>query len=486
MNASSLPSRTRAWNNALIASPGALDLDIPAVNIEGTIPKALFGGSLLSNGPGWNVIGGVNAHPFDGHGYVRRFHFAEDGSVKVRARFIETPSYLAEAKANRLMHRGFATNLDGAFWRNFGFGPGRNVANTTITRWNGRLLAGWENGAPYSLDPETLATHGEEHFDGAIKGLATLAHMKFDAAKDRLILCAVKRGRMTGLTFREVDRAGRVVHTHDAELGNFPFTHDYAMTSKWIVLGGNPLKFKPAELAKMLLGTSSLLRSLATNPEAPSVIHLISRDGGPMRTVTLPGPAWIIHYGNAFERDGDVIVDASAFSAFEFGEEFGFSGPKLPFDPTKMEVRGKQSLYRITIPRDATAAKWELLCDYGIDFPRFHPQHEGVETPALFGATRADQRYSDPFDSLIRVDLLNRDRVDVWTAKDDQFTGEPIFVPDPSRPDHGHVLSVVSDGSKLESLLHVFDAQKLSAGPIASVKLPLLPMAFHGDWDAAA
>jgi len=486
MSPSAIPAehRVEAWNRSLAAHPGELDLHVPASAIDGAVPTALRGGRLLSNGPGWNVIGGVTLHPFDGHGYVRAFRLEPDGSVRLTARFVRTPSYLAEAAAGRLVDRGLATNLPGSVWRNIRRGRVRNVANTTITRRGDRLLAGWEGGAPYALDARTLETRGEETFGGALEGQATLAHTKREARTGRLVTFGLENGPTLRFTIRELDRDDRLWATHRAQAPGPAFVHDFAITPGWVVVGANPLRMRPAGIAGWLLGTSTLLSSLETDTRAPGALHLVSRSSGATRTVTLPGAGWIVHFGNAFEREGTVIVDACVLPRFVFGEEFGYAGPSRPFDPTLPERRGKQTLYRITIPAGATDARWGPLAPHGVDFPRFHPDHEGLETPALFGATRADTRYSDPFDSLIRVDLLDRDRPpSLWTVPESTFVGEPVFVPAADRPAAGHVLAIVSRALDDRSELVILDALAIGKGPIAVVPLPLLPVAFHGDWD---
>jgi carotenoid cleavage dioxygenase-like enzyme len=478
--------RAKSWNLALAANPGPLDVRVDAAQVEGRVPEALFGGRLLSNGPGWNVIGGVTVHPFDGHGYVRAFSFERAGSVRLTARHVETPAFVKERASGKLEVRGLATNLEGPFWRNLAFGPPRNVANTTITRWGTQLLAGWEGGAPYALDAQTLETRGEATLGGALTGQATLAHFKRDAATDRLVTCSLTMGRFAGFTFREFDRAERLVSTATAAFDGMHFAHDFAMSERWFVLGSNPLRPKVLEFARTLVGQSTLLRSIEADRQAPPALLLVPRGGGPSRTVRLPAPGWVVHFGNAFERDGALIIDASVFHDFGFGEEFGYQGPHAPFDPTRPEARGPQTLYRITVPAGASEATWAPLCPHGVDFPRFHPLHEGRETPALFGATRADTRFSDPFDSIIRVDLLDRERPpSLWTTgRDTTFVGEPVFVPDPQQPAAGHVLVLVSDGVGARTSLVVLDATALERGPLAVVPLPLLPIAFHGDWDA--
>lgn len=481
-------ARTTSWNVAMGASPGPLDLTVPPSHVDGQIPTALRGGRALSNGPGWTHIGGRMAHPFDGHGFVRSFELQPDGGVRLRAEFVQTPSYVAEREAGRLLHRGLATNVSDRFWENIRFGPRRNVANTTITRWGDQLLAGWEAGAPHALDPVTLETRGEEDFGGVIAGQATLAHMHKDHQQGRLTLCSVAPGRRTSFTFRELDGDEQLVATAQAEIDGTLFTHDYALTPSWYVLGGNPLRLKGGQLAKTLMGAGTMLESVEPDARRPGVLHLVPRSGeGPVRTVTLPDPCFVVHFGNAFERDGSIIVDVCAFERFEFGQEFGYSGPDQPFDPGHPEARGPQRLLRITIAPGADTATWELLTDHGVDFPRFHPDHEGQQTPRLFGATRKDTRYSDPFDSVIGVDLLDRERpVQLWTAPDTVFVGEPLFAPDPDHPDQGHVLAILSDGLAEQTTLAIFDATALAAGPVASVPLPLLPIAFHGDWETPA
>ena len=180
-------------------------------------------------------------------------------------------------------------------------------------------------------------------------------------------------------------------------------------------------------------------------------------------------------------------MDACVFANFEFGEEFGYCGPHRAFDPRLPEARGPQRLVRITVPQGSNAATWEPLTPHGVDFPRFHPDHEGRPTPLLFGATRRDTRYSDPFDSIIGIDLRDRDRpAQLWTAPENVFVGEPLFAPDAEREDRGHILAILSDGLAERTTLAVFDAASLARGPLASVPLPLLPIAFHGDWERDA
>jgi all-trans-8'-apo-beta-carotenal 15,15'-oxygenase len=476
-------SRALSWNQAMTASPGDVDLHIAASEIVGSIPEPLRGGRLLSNGPGWTLIGGRLAHPFDGHGYLRCHEFGADGSVRVRARFVRTRVFVDEAREQRLIHRGLATNPADSFWKNLRIGAPRNVSNTTVYPWGGRLLTGWEAGSPHALDPATLDTLGVHTFGGLIEGQVTLAHMHRDAARGRLILCSVAAGRSTRFTLREVDREDRLVQQRTGESPGLTFAHDFAFTDSWYVLGGNPLALKPLELTKALLGASTMLRSVRTDLRRPGELVLIPRDvDGPTRRVRLPRPAYVVHFANAFERGGELIVDACIFHDFPFGEEFGYTGPNSPLDPTLPDARGAQTLYRIRVPAGASEATWEPLVPHGVDFPRVHPELEGRQAPMMVGACRRDPRYSDPFDSLIRIDLLDLARPpSLWTASEDVFVGEPVVAPGADGQDY--VLALLSDGLRRATTLAVFEAAALERGPVARVSMPLMPVAFHGDWE---
>lgn len=476
----------QSWDAAMTATPGNIDLEIPAARVTGTLPKALRGGRFLSNGPGWTRIGGRTAHPFDGHGYVRAFEFTDNGGVKLRARFVSTSTYREEAGAGQITRRGLGTNRDGGVFRNIGIGKPRNVANTTVFRWGNRLIAGWEGGVPHALDAESLETTGPETFGGAIARQVTLAHMHPDAASGRLILCSPAGFQKPKLTFRELSRNGSVVSERVADIGHPVILHDFAFTENWYVVAGNPAKLRLDGALRMLAGLDTVINAVEWDREREPVLYLIPRKAsGPVRKIQLPGPTFVVHFGNAFERDGAVIVDACVFSYFEFGQEFGFRGPDKSFDPFHPASRRPQLFHRITADPVRGVSSWRRLAGFGADFPRVDSRREGQDVPAVFAAARTNPELGDPFDGIFRVDLRDLDRPpELWTVPPGSFAGEPVFAPDPDREDGGYVLSIVSDGTSRESILTVFDAGNLPKGPVASLRFPLLPVAFHGDWDA--
>jgi all-trans-8'-apo-beta-carotenal 15,15'-oxygenase len=484
-------ARAAAWNSVMTAEPGELTLEVPASAIEGSLPRALAGGRHLQNGPGWTKIGGRLAHPFDGHGFVRSLTFTKDGGARFRSRFVRTPAYVAERAAGRLVHKGLGTNVGGPL-ANLLAPALRNVSNTTIQPWAGRLISGWEGGRPYALDAESLETIGEETFGGALPDAAFLAHVRIDAAANRLVGVNVYRELPSRFVFRELDASGRQVAEREERIPGLHFEHDFVVTPRWYVLGGNPMKASLPKFARAMLGFGTLIEALRTDDAQPGELYLIPRGRpGPVRRIRLPQRCFVIHFANAHDVDDRTCaVELCAFESFAFGGEFGFQGPYRPLDPGLPDRRASiQRLYRATVRDDTDDAEWDELSPLGMDFPRVHPAREGRSAPAIYAATRSDPKLSDPFDSVARVDAVDRARpTEVWSAREGQFVGEPVFAPRPGARDldDGWVVALVYDGVAQKTQLCVFEPKTLAKGPIAAVPLPLQPYGFHGFWEGAA
>ena len=183
--------------NALFETEG---IEVDGVSLEvvdGALPTDLSG-SFYVNGPGLMSFDHKRSmHPFDGHGFVRRFHI-KDGKASLTSRFVKTKDYEAERSANKILARGVGTlpsnpeeglmpQLENAIES-----PLRNPANTCVLPWGGKLLCGHEGGLPYALDPYTLETIGLETFGGALdesREERFLAHTRID--EDRGLLLGV-------------------------------------------------------------------------------------------------------------------------------------------------------------------------------------------------------------------------------------------------------------------------------------------------------
>ncbi|MEE2751684.1 MAG: carotenoid oxygenase family protein, partial [Myxococcota bacterium] len=290
------------FHRAMTADPGPIDLTIGSPNIRGAIPDVLRGWTYLSNGPSRLDWDGQTVHPFDGHGYLRAFHFDAEGQVRFRARYIQTPAFQAEDTSQTLVYRGLGTlaaSPGERGWRRTNRkAPGRrNVANTTIYPWGDALLAGWEGGLPYAVDPHTLDTQGPFHFEGALsENEAFLAHVRLDHSRNRLVGVSPRMGPKTTLTFREFDDQNSLVSKREVTLPWPVMIHDFVITENYYGLVSNTLKLKMGTLLRTIGGADSLINAIDFNREEEGELVLIPRTEGPIRRIPLGKPAFVIHY----------------------------------------------------------------------------------------------------------------------------------------------------------------------------------------------
>eukprot|EP00878_Enallax_costatus_P035826 GHUV01040057.1.p1 GENE.GHUV01040057.1~~GHUV01040057.1.p1 ORF type:complete len:367 (+),score=91.51 GHUV01040057.1:124-1101(+) len=155
------------------------DYKVPQSWIEGRIPEELSG-TYFRNGPGMQVNNPrYKRHTFDGDGMVLSFGFNE-GQVWFKNKYVRTKGFLDEQAAGRPVHRTAFTRgaADGGMLFNpFDFQL-KNVANTGVLHWGGKLLALYESGLPHELDPATLDTLGETDLNGQLVTPVLAAHYR--------------------------------------------------------------------------------------------------------------------------------------------------------------------------------------------------------------------------------------------------------------------------------------------------------------------
>lgn len=483
-------ARARAWNRALLASPGRMDLVAHVSSVEGKVPDALFGGRYLVNGPSALKLGGRLAHPFDGHGYVRAFTFLEDGSVDLRARPVDTEAWRAESRADALVYRGLGTLPYPADWRHAGRNRAapmrKNVANTTIVPFAGRLFAGWEGGLPHELDPDSLATKGPVDFGVLGPDDAFLAHVKHDKSRGVMVGASPTMGPKTTIVFRELNESLQELSSTTVSFDGGLFLHDFVITERYYGFALNPLSIDFVAMGKVLLGTATMIEMIGPNDDKARAFVLVPRPRRGERgartatplVISLPIPVFAIHYANAYDDGDEVVVDTCAFPTFRFGQELGYQGPDAPLDPSLSDKRAPPRLFRLVVDPKARTASAAQISAHGVEFPRVHPDHDGRQTRLLVAGARRDERYGDPFDSLLVLDLDDLERPEqLWTVPEGSFVGEPVLWPGADGKDY--VVVCVYDGDGGRTQLCVLDAADVPSGPLARATFPLLPYGFH-------
>jgi all-trans-8'-apo-beta-carotenal 15,15'-oxygenase len=444
--------------------------DYVVEEIEGRLPEGLVG-TLYRNGPGKNEVGGQPyAHLFDGDAMLSQFTF--DGRrVRYRNRYVRTTHYLKERNADKPLMRGYGTQRPGGPLTN-AFRTPANVANIGVTWHSGHLLALWEGGRPWELDPDTLDTIGEYDFDGELKGAYSYsAHPTFDPATGDLFNFGIQYGPRTRLRTYRVDKNGTLHHLQAVTLPFPTINHDCALTRRYMVFVIDPVVVK---LPRFLLGIDSFDGAIRYDAKRATQIILVPRDGGRPRIAECE-PFFHYHINNAYESGDDVVLDFVRYPDYETVHREFRRFRQSSFED--VETR----FCRMRVAPDDSVEIEDLYAE-DCEFP----QHD-------WRLTTSEHRYAymagkthegAPFGSILKIDHATNapSRHDFGPG---QIAGEPIFVPrfPDAAEDDGWLLTVVYSAPEHRSRLVVLDARDLESDPVAVAHLRHhVPLGFHGTF----
>ena len=447
------------------------ELSGPA-RVEGVLPEDLRG-TFHRNGPAVHERFDLRyRHWFDGDGMVHAFRF--DGvSVTHRGRVLHTPKLAREEAAGRRLYSGFATVVaDGAPVR----GPDDlNPANTSVLDHHGELFALWEGGSASVLDRETLAWQGFKTWGGGLEGVPFTAHPKvgpdgtlwafgvsyLPAAK--LVLYRISpEGDLRGVEVVDVDRMGMV--------------HDFVVTERHLVIVIPPLVFNTEAL-----GDGAFADAFEWRPGLGSRALVVAKDDfGERRWVELPA-GFGFHHGNGWEEaDGTIRFDLCVAP-----------DPTLMTERFRYIMRGEvrpaapERYTRFTLRTDGrsdieAATGWA-------EFPRIAPSITGRRNRFVY-TLGADEATDEPVLHRLEKRDLERGTVDAFDFGPAVIPEEHVFVPRRGgrSEDDGWLVGTALDYERAVTGVSVFDARRVSDGPVARAWLDYaLPLGFHGQFSPA-
>lgn len=471
---------SKDWQRGYDSQPQEFDYWIE--DIEGEIPRELQG-TLFRNGPGILEIGGQQLqHPFDGDGMINAIAFSQ-GRAHFRSRFVQTEGYLAEQAAGKILYRGvFGTQRPGGWQANAFDLKLKDIANTQVLYWGGKLLALWEAASPHRLDPSTLRTLGKETLNGVLQNDAGFtAHPRIDLGDEsreaRLVGFGLKPGLSTTLTIYELNQAGDVVAQQARSIPGFAFLHDFAITPNYCIFFQNPVSLN---LFPYILGLRGPGECLKFNPRQPTRIWIIPRDKSEQIQVLETDPCFVFHHANAFEQGGEIIVDSICY------ENFPAIDHHLDFREIEFATLPPGQLWRYRLNLQSQTVEHQLLEKRCCEFPYIHPQHMGQPYHQVYLAAAHQEEGNAPLQSILKLDL-NSEQREIWSAAPRGFVGEPVFIPRPEQLGNaaaeGWVLTLVYDAAHHRTDVVILASDQMSEGPVARLHLKHhIPYGLHGSF----
>ena len=428
-------------------TPVAEEITLTDLEVIGEIPAELDG-RYVRNGP--NPITGESDHPFLGDGMIHGVRLRDGNAEWYRNRYVQTPHVanpdLPFLEVGEDLHDLTASK-----------------ANTNIVGHSGALLALEEGHFPYVLDGE-LETVGPTDFEGGLVSPFS-AHPK---------LCPVT-GEMLSfgyamfepyLTYLRVSADGNLVQSTPITVGGPTMMHDFNITQNHAIFMDLPAVF---DFDLAMKGEMPIRWS----DDYPARLGVMPRDGDDSQVTWYDvDPCYVFHPMNAFEDGDKIVLDVARLPYVWRDGALDFPDP---------------SLHRWTIDTSAGTVHEAQVDDRPAEFPRVADARVGLEYRYGYMMLNNGAKVIDAPMSvnggLLKYDLDTGGQV-VLDVGRGRHPGEAVFVPAAGghAEDDGYLMTYVFDAESNTSEFAIFDASTMSSDPVAAVKLPRVPLGFHGNW----
>ena len=442
---------------------------VASLAVTGELPAWLTGG-LVRVTPAKLEVGDRRVdHWFDGLAMLNRFGFA-GGKVSYKSRFIRSRAY-EKARDGELMG-GFATDPCRSIFKRVQaiFSPDfTDNPNVNLARIGDRYIAMTETPMPVEFDPETLETTGHLRYADRLRAQVSTAHPHHDAKRGELVNYVARFSRVSeyvlfGLPAGSSER--RVIARLPAERP--AYMHAFGMSGRYLILAEYPLRVNPLKLA---FSGKPFIENYVWDGAESTRFQVIDRETGVLRGTYETDAFFCFHHVNAFDRDGELVVDLVAYDDSSIIDSLYLDehGPRGSIPPTELR--------RYTIDLGGGGVRREQLAEGTLELPRIDYGRRNTRDYRFAYFAGADGGW---LDRLVKVDVGDGTRRE-W-SEPGCYPGEPVFVrrPDASGEDDGVVLSVVLDSSAGRSFLLVLDAGSFEE--LARAEAPHhIPFGFHGQ-----
>jgi len=479
--------------------------------VNGEVPKWLSG-SLLRNGSGKFTIGSDEyQHFFDGLAVIHQYK-VDNGKVLYKNKLLESETKDRCLGSQRIIVSEFGTvaypdPCKSIFTRYFSYFMDGNISDNACVNLLGmgdQLYAMTETPRVKRLKPEDLSTVGEvdtkqimslhlntahplQEADGTVYNLGS----KFGRHKSSYVVFKVPPP--TDGDSDPYNKAEILCKIPAADPLKPSYYHSFAMSENYIVVLAQPLHIKIMSMVWIQLKWSNrgIPDALEWDENGVTTFYLVDKKTGKVLPTTYEAPAmFFFHTINAYEEEGSIVVDVSAFEDAssiqealytenirkgEMGEE-GY----IPVHPPPIT--------RYTLPlKKHTAEEGEVhvepitpeVIETTLELPRINDKFTGKKYRYAYGIG-GTKRLDD--NNLVKVDLETKESL-YWT--DSRYVGgEPIFVPTPgaTEEDDGVLLApILSLTDEVQSALLILNAKDMTE--IAKAEIPAnikVPFSFHG------
>ncbi|HEY0062922.1 MAG TPA: carotenoid oxygenase family protein [Telluria sp.] len=437
--------------------------------VAGRIPADLEG-AFYRNGPGRFELGGERYHHwFDGDGFAQRWQISQ-GKVSHRGRFVQTQKFVDESKAGQFLYTAFGTFVGRRGIKN---NDTINAANTNLLPFNGRVYALWEGGSATEVDPVSLDTVGIKTWRDDLKSMPFSAHPKIDPEGGMWNF-----GGLPGsdkLVIYRIGANGALIASTVIDVPKMAMVHDFVVSARHLIFLIPPYDLVRGEdksFAEMhqWAGSGSNARPLRA--------VVVFKDTMQVRKIFELPPHMVFHFGNAWDDGALTRFDV----VLHDGEALARVGGLMRGEHPKNDP-GRSFAAQISLDYSKGTANIARLLGAS-EFPRVMPQVVSSHHRKLALVSSAARNKNLILDTVNLVDT-GSGRNDSYRFDAGWLAEEHILVPrrNARSETDGYLVGVAQDSKRKQTVMTVFDAARVSAGPMALARLPYrAPHCFHGNF----
>ena len=469
-------------------------------DIEGTIPSDLRGTYYKVGGAKFERGGQRYEHVLDGDGFVVAFRI-ENGRVQYTGRFVETEYFLEEEAADEVRYRNvFGTQRKGGPLKNAFDLTLKNVANTNVLAWGGRLFALWEAGRPYELDPVTLETLAPTN-DGPFMDIGeiecNLRGVTLDEGgpldklvkvgrfftahphvvdEDTLVVFTSAQNpqkKAMDMEFLEYDQNWQVKHRTTYKFADATAApHDFSVGEDYYGFIQNKIE---VDTLPYVLGLKSPTQMMQLQLKEKALLHLVPRKRGIRGIQVEIPPYFAVHNLARLEEDDEFVIMYS--NGWDLQDETFFPRDKesVPFlgswkgQYPDFDVVPPAKYYKTRVNKRTGSLEShdEVIPGMVMEFETQDEREPGVNYVSV--ATLGGE--SIPGSGLAKVDTRSR-IAEYWWAENKIFTGELAPVAKANGQKGSWLLGLIYDAGKKRTSLVILDSERFSDGPVARIHLP--------------
>jgi beta,beta-carotene 9',10'-dioxygenase len=414
------------------------------------------------------------SHWFDGLGMIYTFRIGKS-SVAFQSRLLESEA-ASEIAGGPTRLASFGTSTGRNWWQRLVQPIQRITDNTNvnIVKMGEDLVALTEGDRQLRVDARSLRSLGpvsytRDELGGAIAG----AHPHFDFERGQVVNFATKFGASGIVSIYEHGSAARTRRVVGSwRTRRVPYIHSFGLTKANAIIIAHPFVVEPFD---MLWSNRGFIDHFAWRPQDGTHLVVMNRATGAL-TEYETDPLFVFHTVNAFERNGETVLDVMAYPTAAIVDEMRVDQmvEQLP------DLR--PSLVRLVMRPGRRRAEREKLSDAGFEFPSTNYRRvNGGDYRFVWGAADGPQPDDSYASSVVKVDV--RTGASSAFSDRDRIYGEPVFVARPGGEgeDDGVLLAVGTSQRGETSALAIIDAKTMAL--LASAEVPdAIPLGFHGSF----